>query len=64
MRHSTRRQILADLDQPLDRYRRTRDRFVCFYLTSLDALSDRNFALASQQRDDTHFAKIEPDRIV
>src|SRR6185369_10649596 len=57
-------QVFSDLDQPFDRDRRTRDSLLGFDLSTLDPLCDRDFAFASQQRDDTHFAEIEPDRIV
>jgi hypothetical protein len=57
-------QIIADAQQFADGDGRARDGFASFDLAALDALGDRDFALARQKRDDAHLAQVQAHRIV
>ena len=57
-------QLFADLQQFLNRNRRTRNRFLSFELTAFDSFRDRHFAFAREQRHHAHLAQVQTNRIV
>src|SRR5205807_3148382 len=57
-------QIIANGNQFLDDDRRARDRAHHYQLPALDALGDRDFAFAREQRNSAHFAQIHAHGIV
>ncbi len=57
-------ELLAHLDDFLRDLRRARDRLDDRQLALLDALRDRDFALAREQRHRAHLAQVHADRVV